>query len=590
MIRDVKSKLPDNVATTRTMKYILEKAELVGGSEAKFESTSMKEYAEFGAKKFRQVNNKYQSKNGRHQEVEAVHEIISFHTDDKISPEMVRDLALSVWRNVLDLDNRKYRYAVHTDTDEIHIHLIWNKRNNKGEIYDKKDDYLLFEKLCYETELKHGLKVVENRKFLKPEMPTNPQSSNEYRYERKGVKSEKSKFKDDVLKATDAALTASEFLQLLDLGGYTIIVNAALAYSLEKDGQVFKASDVGASYKSLKGRFGDDSEFPSTLARLGKKTAPKRQMGRLAGPQFTDSTSDELKEAKKNLRQTLYTRFDSDDGKSFRYKNSRYEAFHFSNNTITFNAISPQVLKAGLQKMIEEGNQSIHIQGDSKAFKRETWYQFHLMGLAEKGYKLYGYEPSEYDHLMLEKRKREQNSKFNNGNSLSTVAQKTKAEIEKSKQELRKETQSVKQEIQRTKQEIEKAKYEIERAKIDAKTEEVKEKKEVKSLQTSAMQVGKASKANKMKMNDNSEGSKSDSGVNKEINKAAPSGTGAQKETHSDGEDGLNLICASSPWNLLNVKMAEMEATRGIAESKRRDVEGKEETVKKHLKNKPRPQ
>ena len=55
MIRDVKSKLPDNAATTRTMNYILEKAELVGGSEAKFDNTSMEEYAEFGAKKFRQL-------------------------------------------------------------------------------------------------------------------------------------------------------------------------------------------------------------------------------------------------------------------------------------------------------------------------------------------------------------------------------------------------------------------------------------------------------------------------------------------------------------------------------------------------------
>ena len=96
MIRDVKSKLPDNAATTRTMNYILEKAELVGGSEEKFNNTSMEEYAEFGAKKFRQVNNKYQSKTGRTQEIEAVHEIISFHTDDKVSPEMARYLALTV--------------------------------------------------------------------------------------------------------------------------------------------------------------------------------------------------------------------------------------------------------------------------------------------------------------------------------------------------------------------------------------------------------------------------------------------------------------------------------------------------------------
>ncbi|MFU5617801.1 relaxase/mobilization nuclease domain-containing protein [Pseudomonas aeruginosa] len=422
MIRDVKSKLPDNAATTRTMKYILEKAELVGGSEAKFESTSMKEYAEFGAKKFRQVNNKYQSKNGRHQEVEAVHEIISFHTDDKISPEMVRDLALSVWRNVLDLDNRKYRYAVHTDTDEIHIHLIWNKRNNKGEIYDKKDDYLLFEKLCYETEIKHGLKVVENRKFLKPELPTNPQSSNEYRHEKKGYKSEKSKFKDDVLQATDAALTASEFLQLLDLGGYTILVNAALAYSLEKDGQVFKASDVGASYKSLKQRFGEDLDFPDTLARLGKKTAPKREFGGLSGPQFAPIDDEVTKEEKvKKSRKTLYTRFDSDDGKFFFFKDSPRKAFSYESGTVTFNSMSPMAIKAGMQKMVEEcekkNHKEIFVNSDNKNFKREAWIQFQMMGLDKKGYELKGFEPNQFDYIELRKRRAELEGTFSTGNS-----------------------------------------------------------------------------------------------------------------------------------------------------------------------------
>jgi len=509
------------------------------------------------------------------------HNTLSFHPEESkgLSNKQIMEIAKEFYlKEGLGDKNRHYVFVVERDTKHAHVHAAIHLTDLESKRVNNK--MVNYNPIANRLEKKYGLYQVDRS--------PNPFNDNEPK------KDKKKEFKDDLNSLMKNTSTASSFLFAANAAGYEILHNGNSAYSLEKDGETFKASDLGLSYKSLKAHFGEDSEFPSTLARLGKKTAPKRQMGSLAGPQFTDSSSDELKEAKKNLRQTLYTRFESDDGKSFRYKNSRYEAFHFANNTITFNAISPQVLKAGLQKMIEEGNQSIHIRSDSKAFKRETWYQFHLMGLAEKGYKLYGYEPSEYDHQMLEKRKREQNSKFNNGSLLSTAAQKTNAEIEKSKQEVRKETQSVRQEIQRTKQEIEKAKYEIERTKIDAKTEEVKEKKEVKSLQTSAMQVGKGSKANKMKMNDNSEDSKSDSSVNKEMNKAAPSGSGAQaqkeQETHSDGEDALNLICASSPWNLLNVKMSEMEATRSIAESKRRDMEGKEETVKKHLKNKPRPQ
>lgn len=422
MIRKVLSKLPDTAAAGRAMNYATKKAALIGGSEAKFENTSIEDYNKLGMKKFDQINNKYENKKGRKQEVTAIHEMISFDKDDEVTPEQALEHAMSVWRETIDIDNRKYRFAVHTDTDETHVHLVWNKRNNQGEIYNQKDDYRLFEKCCYETELKHGLKHPANRKYLQPELPTNPQSSNEYRHEKKGYKSEKSKFKDDVLQATDAALTASEFLQLLDLGGYSILVNSALAYSIEKDGQVFKASDVGASYKSLKQRFGDDLDFPDTLARLGKKTAPKREFGGLSGPQFASADDEVTKEEKvKKSRKTLYTRFDSDDGKSFFFKDSPREAFRYERGSVTFNCMSATAIKAGLQKMVEEcekkNDKEIFVTSDIRSFKRETWIQFEMMGLAQKGYKLNGFEPNQLDYIELRKRRSELESKFSTGNS-----------------------------------------------------------------------------------------------------------------------------------------------------------------------------
>ncbi|HHM8948447.1 TPA: relaxase/mobilization nuclease domain-containing protein [Pseudomonas aeruginosa] len=416
MIRDVKSKLPDNAATNRTMNYILEKAVLVGGSEAKFDNTSMKEYAEFGAKKFRQINNKYQSKNGRNQEVEAVHEIISFHTDDKISPEVVRDLALSVWRDVLDLDNRKYRWAVHTDTDEIHIHLIWNKRNNKGEIYNKKDDYLLFEKLCYETEIKHGLKVVENRKFLNPLMSTNPQPSNEYRHEKKGLKSEKSKFKDEVKSAIDNAMSSSDFLEIMDARGFSIIHNGNNAYTLEKDGIGFKASDVGASYKHLKGHFGDDPEFKATLARVGIKTPLKRDFGSISGPQFDHDQG----EAKQKRNRVLDLRFEN-DGDSYFWKNSTREAFTYKNNTAVFHTHNMTAIKAGLQRLIDDSKDKVFTVSGTDDFKRKAWLQFNLMNLEDKGFELHGYTPTDKDLKELELHKKQISDRYSRNDTLQEL-------------------------------------------------------------------------------------------------------------------------------------------------------------------------
>lgn len=406
MIRDVKSKLPDNAATTRTMNYILEKAELVGGSEAKFDNTSMEEYAEFGAKKFRQVNNKYQSKTGRTQEIEAVHEIISFHTDDKVSPEMARDLALTVWRNVLDLDNRKHRWAVHTDTDEIHVHLVWNKRDNKGNLYNQHNDYAFFEKACQEIEEEYGLKVVENRKSLNPGMPTSPTPSNEYRLENRGIKSEKKKFKEAVNAVTEMAMTAGEFLEFLHADGFTLITNSNQAYSLEKDGVTFKASEVGASYKTLKARFGDDPQFGDTLARLGVKTAPVRDYGSIGGD-FHDQQSAITERRIKN--RVVDTRFDTPDGHDFYFKDSTKKAFEYSasKGKATFNTNSPMAIKAGLQKLTESGKpQTLHLNG-TETFKRQAWLQFHMMNLDAKGYSLAGFSPSSLDKKELEKMKLE---------------------------------------------------------------------------------------------------------------------------------------------------------------------------------------
>lgn len=411
MIRKINSKLSSSADFSGTMNYALEKAALVGGSEEKFEGTSIKDYVKLGVKKCDQVNKKYEKSTGRKQEVTGLHEVISFAASDKISPEKAAELALGVWREVLDIDNHRHRWAVHTDTKQIHVHLIWNKRDNAGKVYEQKNDFDLFERALHKTEVENGLKVVANRKFLKPGMPTNPQPSNEYRLENRGIKSEKTKFKEAVNASTDKAMTAGEFLEFLHADGFTLITNSNQAYSLEKDGVTFKASEVGASYKLLKARFGDDPQFSDTLARLGVKTTPMRDFGSIGGD-FHDQQSAITERRIKKSNRVLDTRFDTDDGHSYRFKDSKRIAFSYSNGTARFNSISPMVIKAGLQKLTESGKtDTLHIKGDD-AFKRVVWLQFHMMNLDKKGYSLKGYEPTQLDKAQLEKMKLE-NPAFN---------------------------------------------------------------------------------------------------------------------------------------------------------------------------------
>ncbi|MGE8477806.1 MAG: relaxase/mobilization nuclease domain-containing protein [Pseudomonas shirazensis] len=408
MIRKINSKLSSSADFSGTMNYALEKAALVGGSEEKFEGTSIKDYVKLGVKKCDQVNNKYEKSTGRKQEVAGLHEVISFAASDKISPEKAAELALGVWREVLDIDNHRHRWAVHTDTKQIHVHLIWNKRDNAGKVYEQKNDFDLFERALHKTEVENGLKVVTNRKFLKPGMPTNPQPSNEYRLENRGIKSEKTKFKEAVNAVTDKAMTAGEFLEFLHADGFTLITNGNNAYSMEKDGQIFKASEVGASYKALKARFGDDPQFADTLARFGVKTAPVRDYGSIGGDFHDEQSAFTEKRIKKSNR-VVDTRFDTTDGHDFFFKNSTKKAFEYSatKGKATFKTNSPMAIKAGLQKLTENGKpHTLHLNG-TETFKRQAWLQFHMMGLDKKGYSLKGYKATEKDKAELEKMKLE---------------------------------------------------------------------------------------------------------------------------------------------------------------------------------------
>ncbi|WP_235200389.1 MULTISPECIES: relaxase/mobilization nuclease domain-containing protein [Pseudomonas] len=424
MIRKVCSKLPDSASMGRSMNYALKKAALVGGSEAKFDGTSIADYVKLGVKKIDQVNNKYEAKTGRKQEVKGLHEMISFDASDDVSPEKAAELALNVWRDVLDIDNHRHRWAVHTDTDKIHVHLIWNKRDNGGKVYEQLNDYELFEKALHKTEIENGLKVVENRKFIKPGMPTNPQPSNEWRYEKKGEKSKKTLFKEAVASATDKAMTAGEFLEFLDRDGYTLILNGSQGYSLEKEGQIFKASEVGASYKLLKARFGDDPQFSDTLARLGVKKAPEREMGGISFDMYvTQADLDKYEAKKKKSNRVLDTRFDSHDGHEFYFKNSTKKAFEYDaqRGRVDFNSNSPTAVKAGLQKLTENVKEPTSFKlGGSDYAKREIWLQFHLMGLDKKGHTLSGYSPTLADKSKLEQEK----NKFGNSSSKSTETDK----------------------------------------------------------------------------------------------------------------------------------------------------------------------
>ena len=439
MIHDNLSKFGSSTEISSGMNYIMKKAAIVGGSEAKFDDTSIEDYAGLAVKKFGQINNKFEPKTGRKQEVLAVHSMISFAASDNVTNEQALEIALAVWQEAIGLDNRKHRFAVHDDTEKTHVHLIWNKRDNDGKIYNQKDDYRIIEKLLHEAEIKNGLEIVENRKHLDPSLDTDPKDKNEKRLESRGIESDKSAFKKELSKILDQSLSPSEFLQNVRNNGFTIHHNGQSAYSLTKDETTFKASDVGMSYKTLKARLGGDPSFSQALAVLHEDLPENESYGTM-GVNRNRLSSDRKPLGKKS---TLHNRFSSvieSDHEDYFFKDSSKKAFEYDRSAgkVSFQNSSALSLKAGIQRLTEDMKTPgpLYFNG-SDNFKKNAWLQFHMMNLADKGYEFKGYKPNEKDEDKLKQMREEQDKRFAKKAEVTSVyAQEFNAKSTETKQSI----------------------------------------------------------------------------------------------------------------------------------------------------------
>ncbi|WP_151884175.1 relaxase/mobilization nuclease domain-containing protein [Pseudomonas putida] len=103
------------------------------------------------------------SKRGRKQSVRTQHDVVSFHTNDNLTPEQARDIAKELYEATHKLSNRKYALGVHIDTDEVHVHIVWSIKDFDGNCYNVGNDYRKIERECDKLEDRHGLIKPENR-------------------------------------------------------------------------------------------------------------------------------------------------------------------------------------------------------------------------------------------------------------------------------------------------------------------------------------------------------------------------------------------------------------------------------------------
>lgn len=351
---------------------------------------------------------------GSTQKVRTYHDIVSFHTNDDMNPQKALQIAKELYEKTHNLSNRKYLMAVHNDTDEMHVHIIWSVRDNNGKTYKQKDDYRIIEIECDKLEDKYELIKPKNRKATstnKNDIEPLP-STNERMLDVRGIVSNKKQMKDALKPYLDNASSPSDFINQITDNGFTIIHNGKSAFSIQYQDQIFKASELNLSYKTLKTKLGEDEAFEQTLTAKHKVV------------DFSDCTLT-IKNDKPdymnriNPNSVLAKKFTCekyDDKVEYFYNSTKEKKafeYHKDPAKVSFSDLSRQSAKAGLQRLMADTTppDTFYVTGPDY-FKKNIWLESQLMGLEDKGIKLEGYKPTPADLEEL-KRIQEQYASMN---------------------------------------------------------------------------------------------------------------------------------------------------------------------------------
>lgn len=185
---------------------------------------------------------------------------ISFSEADSkgLTPQQALDITREAVVEVMGAD-RPVLYAVHGDTDCLHVHFLASSVDSKGRIYAKPYDFREWERSMEKLEIKYELERVIQRKALaddpRREIKIKAPSRAELEIAvKEGTPSPKMLALDVLNRAKEQARTMTEFMDAVEANeGYEIVPGSGTekiaGYKLRcPDGVMIKGSDFGKSY------------------------------------------------------------------------------------------------------------------------------------------------------------------------------------------------------------------------------------------------------------------------------------------------------------------------------------------------------
>ena len=287
----------------------------------------------------------------------------------------------------------------------------------------QNSDYRVIERECEKLEQKYNLIIPENRisrdidaldqrKDLSPKdkkgiisekYKNKHPSSKERMLDVRGIISNKQQMKDALNTYLYNASSPSDFINQITENGFNVIHNGKSSFSIQHEDQIFKASELGLSYKTLKAKLGDDTGFEQTLKN-------KHNVKKYEDCSITSNEEEPVYMKKIKPNSVLATKFKfiqyNDKVEYFYNSASSKKSFEYYKDPskVLFNDTSRQSAKAGIQRLVADAKppQSFTVNGPDY-FKKNVWLEFQLMGLEAKGFKLEGYKPTPADLEELKK-------------------------------------------------------------------------------------------------------------------------------------------------------------------------------------------
>lgn len=371
--------------TAATAKYIqkhVKDPSSMRSTIPKFEDTSDSEYAQL-------VERKFEKGRAKNQQRLYFHKIVAFHPSDshKTDSEL-----LDIAEEALEISmpgKRHYAMAIERDTAHPHVHICVALRSLDTKLVHR--DFVDYIEIGKALEIKHGLYNADRTDEPSPYAP----APNTVQIERKtGSKTIKNDLKESIGYVFENAQDTAEFITQLEALNILVLPNlnssGVSGLSFEKEGEVFKGSQLNFPIKKIKERFESDPFF----TQLMKYSAEKNQS--ILEKQSLKDTGEKKGIVKKYANRTIDKHFLSSDEKTYFFKDTKKIAFTHDRdiNQINFTSSNFKSIKAGAQKILETGT-AVSVPVTCRAeFKRQAWMVCMLNNYPMTDF----YEPNEADY------------------------------------------------------------------------------------------------------------------------------------------------------------------------------------------------